>query len=76
MKIIFSDHAKNQKFEREIAKKLILETIRSPQNRFKSFRNRELLQRQFGDKILEVVTVKEGENLVVITQYWLEKEEV
>lgn len=75
VKIIFSDHAKGQKFERKIPKKFILETVRNPQNKLKSFRSRELLQRQFGGKILEVVTVTEDDDLIIITQYWLEKEE-
>lgn len=75
MKIIFSDHAKSQRIERKISKKFVLETVKNPQTRLKSFRNRTLLQKRFSDKILEVVTVIEDNNLVIITQYWLEEEE-
>lgn len=73
MKIIFSDHAKKQKTERKIPKKYFLETIKSPQNRLKSFRDRELLQRSFSGKILEVVILVEEDITTVITQYWLER---
>lgn len=75
MVIIFSDHAKRQGIERKIAKKYILDTVKNPQKKIKSFRNRQLLQKQFGGKILEVVTAKEDKDLIIITEYWLEKEE-
>ncbi len=74
MKIIFSDHAKKQLVERKIPKKIVLETIKNPQNKLKSFKNRELLQKRFGGKILEVVIVKEDSVVTIITQYYLEKE--
>lgn len=57
MKIVLSDHATSQRIERKIPKKFILETVKNPQTRLKNFRNRELLQRRFSDKILEAVMV-------------------
>lgn len=75
MKIIFSDHAKKQRIERKIPLKDVLETIKKPQNKLKSFRNRQLLQRKFGDKILEVVTSQEKDITTIVTQYYLIKEE-
>lgn len=74
MKIIFSDHANTQRLERKIPKKYVLETIKNPDNNLKSFKNRRLLQRQFGGRILEVATIKEEDILTVITEYWLEEE--
>lgn len=74
MRIIFSDHANTQRSERKILKKYILQTIKNPENSIKSFKDRRLLQKQFGGKILEVVTIKEKDILTVITEYWLEKE--
>lgn len=74
MEIIFSDHSKTQNLIRKIPRKLILEVIKNPQKRKKSFKNRQLLQRKFSDKILEVVTITEDGNLIIITQYWLEEE--
>ncbi len=75
MKVVFSDHSKKQNLIRKIPKKFILETIKNPQNKMESFKDRQLLQRRFSGKILEVVTVVENVNLIVITQYWLKKEE-
>lgn len=74
MKIVFSDHAKKQRIERKIPKKHILETIKNPKNKLESYRNRQLSQKQFGARILEVVTVADGSSTIVVTQYYLEKE--
>lgn len=74
-KIVFSQHASNQLKQRKIAKKSVKYTIKSPEDKIKSFRGRELRQKVFGDKILEVV-IYEGEEIIdVITQYFLEEEE-
>lgn len=75
MKIVFSDHAKKQRIERKIPIKNVLETIKNPQNKFNSFRNRQLFQRKFGDKILEVVTAPEEKTTIIVTQYYLVGEE-
>ena len=74
MKNIFSDHAKEQLVERKIPKKIVLETVKNPQKKINSYKNRELRQRKFGSKILEVVIIEEDNSIIIITQYWLEKE--
>lgn len=74
MKVIFSGHGKKQRVERKIPRKYILETANNPERIGHSFRDRKLHQREFGDKILEVVTILEEDNLIIITQYWLKKE--
>lgn len=76
MKIIFSDHAKQQRIERKIPLKDILQTVKNPVNRMNSYKDRELLQKEFGGKILEVIIVEEEDIMTVITQYYLEEEEV
>ena len=70
-----SDHAKKQRIERKIPLEQILKTVKNPNNRAKSFKNRRLLQRDFGGKILEVVTTNEEDSTIVITEYYLEGEE-
>lgn len=75
MKIKFSEHAKSQRIERRIPLNQILQTIKNPQNKDVSYKNRQLLQRKFGGRILEVVTVEEEDSTTVITQYYLEGEE-
>lgn len=75
MKIKLSDHAKQQRIERAIPLKQILQTIKNPKNKGVSYKNRQLLQKQFGGKILEVVTIKKEDSTVVITEYYLEGKE-
>ena len=73
MKIIFSDHAKKQLVERKISRKIVLETVKNPKKKIKSYKNRELRQKMFSGKILEVVIITEEDITTVITQYWLER---
>lgn len=41
----------------------------------KSFKNRMWRQKQFGSKILEVVTITEGSRITVVTQYYLKEDD-
>lgn len=75
MKIKFSDHAKQQRIERAIPLKQILQTIKNPKNKGVSYKNRQLLQRKFSGRILEVVTIEEEDSTIVITEYYLGGEE-
>lgn len=76
MKIKLSDHAQKQRIERKIPLKDILQTVKNPESKARSFKKRQLLQREFGGKILEVVNVTEKGIITVIIQYYLEKEEL
>jgi len=69
--IIFSDHAENQRRIRKIPKIKILKTVKHADEILYSYKGRELHRRKFGNKILEVVTVTENENITIITQYYL-----
>lgn len=73
-KIIFSKHALEQLKIRKIQKKQVHKTVKYPENSIKSFRSRELRQRIFNGKILEVVIYESEEQIDVITQYFLEEE--
>jgi len=75
VKIKLSDHAKKQRIERKIPLEQVMQTIKNPKNKAKSFKDRGLLQKEFGDKILEVVTVKEKDTTIVVTQYYLEEKQ-
>ena len=70
-RIEFSDHAKDQNSIRKIPNSRIVETVKLPDRTIPSFRRRELRQKTYGNKTLEVVTVKEGNVIIVVTQYYL-----
>lgn len=74
MSIKYSDHAGKQIKERKISVNIVNETVKNPERKLVSSRNRKLRQRQFGSKILEVVTVTEGSRITVITAYYLKEE--
>jgi hypothetical protein len=57
--------------QREFSKKQIEETIIKPDNKFLSFGKREIVQKNFKNKTLEVVFKKENDKIIIITAYWL-----
>lgn len=74
MSIKYSNHAKKQIKERKISVIRVSKAVENPEIKIISSRNRKLRQRQFGSKLLEVVTVTEGSRITVITAYYLEEE--
>ena len=75
MKIKFSDHSLDRIKQRKISKTLIIKVIREPEKMMGSFRDRKLFRISVRDKILEVVVVKEKGVFIIITAYYLEKNE-
>lgn len=71
MKITLSQHAKDQILIRGIPLKAIEFAIKTPDRIVPSFRGRLLYQKEFGGKILEVVTIEENKTTIVITVYYL-----
>lgn len=71
MEVEFSEHSKRQSIRRKIPKEWVLEAVENPEETRESFKSRELRRKRFGNKILEVVIVAEGEKIVVVTQYFL-----
>lgn len=74
-KLIFSEHALEQLKSRKILKKNVQTTIKNPENKIKSFRGRQLRQKLFNGKILEVVIYESENKIDVITQYFLEEKQ-
>lgn len=77
MKIEFSKHAEERIKSRKISKTRVIEVIKNPDKVILSFRFRQLLQRTYGGKILEVVIKVESKRMIVITAcYLLNKDEI
>lgn len=76
MKVVFSDHAKNQIKRRKITKTVIIGVIKKPEETRASFRGRKLLRSRFHGKILEVIIKSEDLEVIVITAYYLKEEEL
>lgn len=67
----FSKHARERNIKRKIPNKFILETVKKPDSILASFKGRRLRRKRFGEKILEVVTITNGNIITIITQYYL-----
>jgi len=68
--IIFTQHSLLKLNQRKISKNLVFETLKNPEHILKSYSNREICYKKFGQLHLKVVYKKEDGNIIVITQYW------
>ena len=73
MPIVISNHAKRQLKRRKISQKLVLSSVRNPQEIIGSYRDRKLRRKLVGSKMLEIVTRTEGSKITVITAYYLKE---
>lgn len=71
MKIVFSQHSRDQNRFRKISLSEAKQTIINPDDILDSYKNRKLRRKTFKNKTLEVVTITEGSIITVITFYYL-----
>lgn len=69
--IIFSRHALLQIARRKISLSLVMETVQTSVEIIPSYRGRQLRRSVVNDKILEVVTKNEAEDIIIVTAYYL-----
>lgn len=75
MEFIFTKHVKLRIKQRELDENIIKETLSEPDQVLPGLFGRNLAQKSLGDKILEVVYVKENNRLIIITAYLLKRRE-
>lgn len=73
MKIVFSEHALIRIRERKISKLEVYATIQNPQGKDDTYKERILLRRNFGSKILETAVRIEEKCIIVISAYYLDR---
>ena len=71
--VIFTQHALLKLAQRNIKKEFVLKTLTAPDTTGVSYSGRQMAFKQFGRIHLKVVFQQEGENLIVLTQHWVEK---
>lgn len=71
--IIFTQHALLKLQQRNIKKNLVIKTLNEPDTTFATYGDRVASFKKFGKLYLKVIFRKEGRNIVVITQHWVEK---
>lgn len=69
MRIVFSEHAIERMTLREITELQVFATVKSPQEKQASYRDRTIYKRKFDNRTLEVVTKVEGKNMIIISAY-------
>jgi hypothetical protein len=71
MKIIFSKHAEERLAERRIHKKLVMETLLSPDWYRPTFKGRILVRKKMGALTVEAIYMEDEDAMIVITCYLL-----
>lgn len=72
---IFTKHVGLRIEQRALDKELIKETLQKPDRVLSGLFGRNLAQKDFGSKTLEVVYVKENDDFIIITAYFLKRRE-
>jgi len=71
MNIIFTNHAKYRINERKISVILVRQVVKNPDKKKLDEYGMIVVTKQFGKKSLEVVYKIQGNNIIVITAYYL-----
>ena len=71
--IIFTRHSLLKLKQRRISKIVVRKTLKSPDYKIPSYSDRMIAYKKFDKIYLKVVYKIEEGNMVVITQYWVEK---
>jgi len=72
MKIIYSDHAKQNMVERRISSKEVESTILNPEKLIDSKKGRMIAQKTIGNRLLRVI-YKETEKVYIIVTFYYTK---
>jgi hypothetical protein len=72
MEIIYTDHTRIRMRQRNITEDDIKLALRNPDQILPSFGRRKCARKAIRDRTLEIVFVKENDQIIVITTYWLE----
>ena len=70
MKIIYSDHAKQNMLERRISHKEVEETILNPEKSIDSRKDRKIVQKTIGNRLLRVVYKETEKVYIIVTLYY------
>ena len=73
MSFIYTKHSKVRIKQRNLKSQQIEETIIEPDKVTSSFKGRLITQKNFSGETLEVIFKKQGNNVIIITAYWLKE---
>ena len=76
MAIVYTKHATDMLTLRNITKDLVEKCIKKPDEILSAREGKTIYLKDFGKNFLKLIVYEEGENMVVITLYWLAKKRV
>ncbi len=71
--IIFTPHSEEKLHQRKLKRLQVIEVLRQPDKTVKSYGDRIIALKKLGKLYLKVIYKREGKNIIVITQHWVEK---
>ena len=72
MRLIYTNHAEENVAERNINKKIIEETLASPERIIDGRFGRKIAQKVVGNKLLRVIYESKSNTYIIITAYYTE----
>lgn len=70
MKIIYSEHAKQNMLERRIPERVVLEALTFPDKLLDSRKSRKIAQKQIGNRLLRIIYKETEKVYIIITVYY------
>jgi hypothetical protein len=70
MKIIFSNHARQNMIERRIPKHFVAEALNFPDKIILSRNDRKIVHKQFGNRLLRIIYKETGKVYIIVTVYF------
>lgn len=74
--IKFTKHALENLIKRRISKSKVKVCLENPDIKTSGTKGKKVFFKDFGNKSLKVVAIKEERNIVVITEHWIDKKRV
>ena len=70
MKVIYSDHARQNMLERKISEQRVVETLTFPDKIVSSRKDRKIAQKLFGNLVLRVIYKETEKVYIIVTVYY------
>lgn len=74
--IKYTKHALENLVKRRISKSKVEKCLENPDIKTSGIKGKDILLKDFGKNFLKVVTAQEGDDIVVITEHWIDKKRV
>lgn len=74
--IKYTKHALDNLVKRRITKDKVEKCLENSDLKTSGTRGKDIFLKDFGKNFLKVVAIKEGEDIIVITEHWIDKKRI